>query len=163
MTSKIALTRLAVLSALIAVLGGCGGATRPEAPPSGALARVPDGAIDARIDSTTASSEFGRELSTALDSRFSGEFERDSRGRAVFRVLALSGGGSESSLNADPSAEFTPSLWDWRGQRPRRILPSMRRPREAREVTKAIVAPLYTPACPRGPAHRCRHCADFAP
>ena len=94
------LSRFGAITAVTILLSACAVATRPAAPTPGEPARVPEGAINLGSDSASTGVAFGRSLSNALNSRFTGELERDQSGRAVFRVLALSGGGSRGAYGA---------------------------------------------------------------
>ena len=93
-------SRLGLLAAVTLLLSACATATRPPAPTPGAPALVPYGAVKVRAGSASAGADFSRDLTNALNNRFTGELVRDSTGRLVFRVLALSGGGSRGAYGA---------------------------------------------------------------
>jgi hypothetical protein len=103
MTRASVLSILAGPGAVISIalfLSACTATTRPAEPPRGSAHRVPDGAILPRQSETPSGITLGDSLSHALDHRFAGDLERDARGRPVFRVLALSGGGSRGAYGA---------------------------------------------------------------
>jgi len=91
---------IGAIATVTVLLSACAVATRPAGPTPGEPSRVPEGAVDLRADPASAGAALRSELSNALNSRFTGEFERDKNGRAVFRVLALSGGGSRGAYGA---------------------------------------------------------------
>ena len=95
------------------LLSACSATTRPPEPPRGSPHRVPDGAIALRQNEVASDISLGHTLSHALDHRFTGDLERDASGRPVFRVLAISGGGSRGAFGAGVLEG-----WTARGTRP---------------------------------------------
>jgi len=92
--------RLGILALAVSMISACTTGTRPPAPPSGEPARVPYGAVNLDLGAFSAGVDFGTDLANAVNSRFKGELDRDASGRPVFRVLALSGGGSRGAYGA---------------------------------------------------------------
>ncbi len=90
---------VAAFGVLALLLGGCVSGIRPAGPPEGERFRVPAGAISIQSD-RAAGNDLGRNLNQALDRRFAGVLARDADGFPVFRVLALSGGGSRGAYGA---------------------------------------------------------------
>ena len=91
---------LAAVSSIALLLSACAASTRPAEPPRGLPHRVPDGAIAVRQNEMPSDISLGQTLSHTLDHRFTGDLELDARGRPVFRVLAISGGGSRGAYGA---------------------------------------------------------------
>jgi hypothetical protein len=94
------LARAGAVTTIVPLLSACAVSTRPAEPPSRSPHRVPDGAIALRQNELPSDVSLGQTLSHALDHRFTGDLEPDASGRPVFRLLALSGGGSRGAYGA---------------------------------------------------------------
>ena len=106
-SSLISLLATGVLAAVL--LAACAKTIRPSEPIRGERFRLPEGAVAVRRDARTSHVDLEESLSQALGNRFAGEFERDESGYPVFRVLALSGGGSRGAYGAGLLVGWTAS------------------------------------------------------
>ena len=100
---------LTVATVVALLPSACTTAKRPTEPPRGSPHRVPDGAVALSKAGMTSDISLEKTLSHALDHRFTGDLEHDEKGCPVFRVLAISGGGSRGAYGAGVLEGWTAS------------------------------------------------------
>jgi hypothetical protein len=105
--------RIATLFILAMALTACAVTHRPTEPEPGVAYQLPWGAITLEGPDQPEEAPHRERLMTALHRRVSEQSDRDEQGRPVFRILALSGGGSNGAYGAGLLTG-----WTKRGTRP---------------------------------------------
>jgi hypothetical protein len=105
--------RIAILFILAIALTACAVTQRPTEPEPGMAYELPWGAITLEGPDQPEEALLRERLMTALYRRVSEQSDRDEQDRPVFRILALSGGGSNGAFGAGLL-----SGWTKRGTRP---------------------------------------------
>ena len=105
--------RSAILFILAMALTACAVTQRPTEPEPGVAYQLPWGAITLEGPDQPEEALQRERLMTALHRRVSERSDRDEQGRPVFRILALSGGGSNGAYGAGLLTG-----WTKRGTRP---------------------------------------------
>jgi hypothetical protein len=92
--------RLAALIITTILLTACAVTERPAEPRSGAMYTLPWGAVSLDAPDTPEEARQKEHLMAALYQRVSEHSDRDEQGRPIYRILALSGGGSNGAFGA---------------------------------------------------------------
>ena len=92
--------RLAALIITTILLTACAIAERPAEPRSGAMYTLPWGAVSLDAPDTPEEARQKEHLMAALYQRVSEHSDRDEQGRPIYRILAISGGGSNGAFGA---------------------------------------------------------------